>query len=438
MPNFKGKNAADCFSVVVGDPTDNAKVVPGYAIVTDDHRTVVFNPHGNSATDNLGSASEDVSYIVHLSSGITREGGSQSVFTVANSDYKWRFTTNTIIDNTPPQVSSTVPADLAGISGSVNDGTLDAAGKVYLNQIVIVNFNEPIIPLVKQTQACNAGDNTNEAQILNNTKVKYKDGNGAEQECVTYHIPGDWKVGMNNYQTIQFISNAKCAGVERNSCGEPVFCLPSNSIVSGKLNAAEVDNGITLLGTGITDLAGNSLDGNKDGNSTGPTGDNYDWKFATGASLDLAPPILKEIDPYNTASSLPTDILIKANFNKGLDPDSVSRGATIYGKDYSGWVSAGLGQKSDNGTVSVDMTRLILNHAPFDLAEEGKAPPVYTPAISATVRDMRQNCFSPTKNDNPSTPCGAIATPGTSCCPNLTTFDPVLQKKAGQTTCERP
>ncbi|MBU1132415.1 pilin [Patescibacteria group bacterium] len=395
--------------------------VPGYAMITADHRTIIFNPYGQSANEHMGSSENEVSYIVQLTSGILREGSDgQSIFNLATPDYKWRFLTNTTIDNIPPQIRSVVPADHE--YPDVSDRALDKQGYVYLNQIVSINFNEPVIPPLSQEQVCNAADNDNEAQLFGPDHAK--------DDCETNHIPGDWKVGINSYKTIQFISNTPCEGVQENSCGEPVFCLPSNVEITGKALAADLIEGcLGTPGTGIMDMAGNSLDGNANDKCDGPLTDDFQWKFKTGDSLDLTPPWITLLEPNNASDSLPVNVILSATFNEGLDAESVDREVALIGEDFTSWFDANLGETADG---EVDDAKIEINHGAFS-PETANASPKYTPIIKSTVRDSRQNCFSPTKSFADCTDAGS----GTSCCPNLNEANFPLQKVSAD-SCPLP
>lgn len=426
---------ADCGKAAMTDAPDN-KLVSGYAMVSEDSRTVIFNPYGDSKDEHLGSGTENFDYIVHLTAGITRSdlpaqagAAGQSVFTTLYPDYKWRFATGTVLDLIPPTVTSVIPVNGAGDANStVRDSSVDRSGKVYLNQIVVANFSEPVIPPLTQTQNCNAGDSDNAAQIINEGKVR--------DDCTTFHVPGMWKVGINNYKTIQFMTNSKCSGIDVNSCGEPVYCLPAASKISGKILAAEVQAGVSLVGTGITDLAGNSLDGNGDGKMDGQDRDNVNWSFNTGNALDLTPPALTAIDPMNASGSLAVDTIISATFNKDMDANSIDNEVNVYGEGWNAWVNAGMGTKISGQGETVDLSSIVITHGSFVVAQEGGEAPLYSPVLGAKVKDLRQNCFSPSKDT--SSGCQDISGMGVSCCPkDLQTKEFDLQAKP-TATCERP
>lgn len=494
-----------CVDAEIMDPTDLDLVVNGYAFMTEDRRTIIFNPYGDDPDNHLGSAEEDISYIVHLTSEIRKLGTEQSIFTFAFPDYYWRFTTSTFLDLIPPKVTSVIPASEAGLDPEVDDISLDNSDppKVYLNQIIVVNFNEPVIPPLTQTQDCTTADSDNEVQVLLDQRQYGAEGNPNQlknlddQICTTYHIPGEWKVGMNGYKTIQFTASTKCEGVDYNSCGQPAYCLPANSTISDKILAAQVEAGISMPGTGIMDVAANSLDGNENGRADGqgetinwpdvdPTYnhldfdndantqhpnlvDNYFWQFGTGDKVDLTPPYITALDPVNGTGGLRLDQELTASFSEGLEPFTVDREIKIYGEDFEAWFDPDLAtyladkkdragrivyERDDQGnlvavkTRQVDMEKVVISHGPFVAHEPGFNPPLFTPVVKSKVRDLRQNCFNPAEEGaHPTDPnetglqsgCQNMDSTGTSCCPNdFENFDFTLNKKPGEIICSLP
>lgn len=445
------------------------KLVSGYGIITEDHKTIIFNPYGD-VNIHLGDANKDVPYVVFLTSAIKKDSDpKQTVFSKAYPDYKWRFTTSIFLDLTPPQVSSVVPAKV-GYPYPLKDedkgnckckkgeeigcAKSDCDGNVYLNQAIYVNFNEPVIPPLTQTQNCNDGDSDNEAQL---TAVKILDNKVTDEKavesCQTKHVPGGWKVGINQYKTVQFVAKTKCAGGAINSCGEPAFCLPEKAALTGKVLAAKLLTGTTgLPGTGIMDLAGNSLDGNANGKTEGPGKldvaqddaaalDNFLWTFATGNVLDLTGPAVITLEPNNATGDLGNlETIIKAFFTEDLDADSVDTEAELIGKesdgkDFKSWFDSNLGsivvtKMVDDKPVdmgeAVDMTQVAITHGPFSKYNEGdKFLPFYTPIMKSSIKDSRQNCFSPMKEDPVAkkplkvdqSSCDKNNQAGKSCCP---------------------
>lgn len=402
-----GTAASDCLNATVKDPALDTDVVSGFVLITEDRKTVVFNPFGAPVTADklLGSADENVSYIVHLEGGATgvkkQEPAGTAIFTDVDG-YKWRFTTGTFVDLTPPKVSMVIPTDQAGITPyTVIDGSLDGATprKVFRNQIVVANFNEPVLPLFATDQTgCVAGNSSNEAQLV-------IDANEKVGSCATSHVPGNWLTGINQYKTIQFLSILECEGVTENSCGEKVFCLPANKNLNGLLQAADIDAEMALIGTGIVDLAGNSLDGNGNGTANGGSSDDFDWTFGVGNSIDLTPPSIVELSPKNVSQNVDPSVAIRAIFDEGLEPATVDTEVFLYGQlNYSGWFDPNIEISTAVPAPNPAMNIINISHGPFykvpeaGTGESQAAGPIYMPVIKAQVRDMRQNCFTPSRN----------------------------------------
>ena len=296
-----------------------------------------------------------------------------------------------------------------------------------LNSIVVVNFNEPVIPPFKQSQTCEGDGRNNEVQIINAQKVK--------PECLFNYVPGNLRVGINGYRSVKFISSTKCENVDLNSCGQPVYCLPSNSEISGKVLAAGLlEGGIADIGSGITDMGGNSLDGNKNGTSdgpgNGPAKDNVDWKFTTGNHLDLIPPFIIGLSPENGAGGVVANAPLIATMSEELDPETVDTGAELLGELFDSWFDPNMGE---NGAGNPDMTKIAIEHGALMQAEPGQPVPRFTPVIKSIVQDMKQNCFSPSRRDQG--PCSDLGRGG-SCCPNLNNFQ--LEKRPNTVNCNLP
>jgi len=133
-------------------------------------------------------------------------------------------------------------------------------------------------------------------------------------------VIGEWKIS-NGYKTIEFFPTDPCG---QNSCGETMYCLPAGDDLLGYdvlLRTAHANLGSvvpwdSIYGTGVADLAGNLLDGDKDGveqaserernipaeprNEITPAQkqpDNYYWNFFVADRVDREPPSIKEISP---------------------------------------------------------------------------------------------------------------------------------------------
>jgi len=439
------ENLVNCLQAEIFDIEDSNKLVPGYVMMTEDKRTIILNPYGDS-DQHMGSSVDDVPYIVFLTNIIENEND-MKVFGDPDG-YKWRFTTSTIIDLVPPQISSVVPADVAyavddpsGCNCSPNKigcADVDCDGLVYLNQGVYINFNEPVIPPLTQTQNCTAGDSDNETQMTNEEILS---------ACDTKHIPGYWNVGINQYRTVQFTSSTECPVEEgqtaaKNSCGDPVYCLPAEAAIYGDVLAAEIlAGGVALPGSGIMDMGGNSLDGNADGVAEGLGLDDYGWDFETGDTLDLIPPYITELIPSNRTELIAdSNLIIKATANENLDAYSVDTEIKLIGDEYGVpfglWYDPNLGMEVvidelGEEKKQVVMNKMFLSHGPFqkwDGVDENIVP-LYSPIMKSQVKDTRFNCFSPTtdagvdaaKNYNVlNSNCkDTVNEPGSSCCPEV-------------------
>jgi len=448
--------SADCGGgQCLNETCSDNKLVPGYAMMTEDQQTIIFNPFYDLDM-HLGSEDEDVTYIVYLTPNIKKEnaegGEGSGVFNSSYPDYKWRFTTGTFLDLTPPQISSVVPVNVAypveepvGCNCSpkkIGCSKTDCDGKVYLNQGVYINFNEPVIPPLTQTQNCDDGDQDNEVQVVAGENGDSLPG------CSSSHIPGGWKVGINKYRTVQFMAGTECADGAKNSCGEAAFCLPTNADITGKVLAAKiVGEGIAIPGTGIVDMGGNSLDGNENGVADGPglisaepedlvaLKDNFFWGFLTGNVLDLLGPGLTGLDPLNSKGEVTPVTLVNATFDEDLDGYTVDTEVYLYGTNGDGSPfdpNYGIEQAApvegeDPPEPVIIMNKITMSHAPFkEYDETEESLPIYTPIIKSELKDSRFNCFSPTKEvssdavDN--SDCWNDVGPGESCCPQDGTF----------------
>lgn len=279
-------------------------------VMTSDNKSFVFDP-----IEYLGSASAATDYTVNLSEAIERLNGSAAFMA---GGYSWPFQVSTVLDLEPPHVTQVIP-------------TLNQT--VFMNAVVQINFNEAV--------------NVVGATIPGNIIIYSGDGQTAT-------VSGNILIS-NLFKTIEFISNTPCLGVTTNSCGAVPYCLPANSLITPLIKAALV-NPISPL-SGITDAAGNSLDGGSGninasqcevGGETGDcslngqadgrpadglnqfdvtaANDNYWWGFSTTGDMDLEPPeIIEVILPPDIQESLnpddedllvPRNQYVKAFFNE--------------------------------------------------------------------------------------------------------------------------
>ena len=371
--------------------------------VTDDHQTVVFRP-----IHLLGSPSTNTDYSVHLLPGDrgirldSPAGTGASIFGgvdgyLQSSDgYDWRFEVSTVVDNTPPKIVSVIPI---------------ALGTYAPNIVVQMNFDKPLNP-ISASGLLRAGTGFQNIEI----NASPLTGAGTTRPDGAFTL-------SNGFTTIEFVSNMSC-GV--NSCGRQVFCLPFSSDIGVHIKAAtlsvappqaQILSGAgSALYDGIVDYTGNSFDGNGNGIAEGPgdgsassTNDNYDWRFQTSATPNLAPPVIKAVMPAVRASHVPVDGDVYANFD-GFTEDSTLTSDSVKLKtnepaelaDTMWWTVGAAMIRTDGGLAgSGDRpagSRVVMSHRPFSpsqTTDAGLISPEYDPFYTSDVQNVYQNCFNP-------------------------------------------
>lgn len=338
---------------------------------TADHRTFVFH------TPLLGSPTEDVPYIVDLAGGdggLRTIVGGQSVAAFDGSfasGYQWDFTTGTFIDTTPPQVTSVLPYP---------------SSKNPRNTIVQVNFSEPVDPT------------TVSGVVPGFANLAIENGGVV--------VTGAFATG-NRYRTVEFTSDDLCG---TNSCGGNVYCLPGNATLDATVKAATLGQtppqaDPTLVpANGVTDMVGNSLDGNGDGAAQGPTKDDYAWSFSTDNTIDLIPPVIQSLNPDVDMAQVLPEKTITATFNKlmsllSFTSSAVTLGALPVPPEPTCFVLAGSNLDA-NGEVATStppaVSALHVDHCLFYPDTN------YIPTITSKVKDLHQNCYVPGARQAPS------------------------------------
>jgi hypothetical protein len=303
----------------------------------------------------LGSASENVFDTVALrggTDGIKRANGTPAFTGTFASGYLWEFQVSTVLDLTPPHVVFTAPAD-----GSTDNPR---------NTLIQVTFNEPVDPI---SVAAGISVTTDSGTVIRGTRLQ---GNG--------------------YRTMEFRTNDACG---TNSCGETVYCLPGNAEIDVTVKA----DGLTSTPptgvfppNGITDMAGNSLDGDKDGTAEGPPGDNRAFDFRTNDTIDLVPPKVAAQEPPILTGNIPRDLKMSATFSKLMSAASFATDAMRLvpgagGAPTNYWLSQEA--VSSSAGVEPDRTKATINH---DLLSTNQP---YAADLTSGLRDLRQNCFLP-------------------------------------------
>ncbi len=368
--------------------------------------TIMIKPitdAGNVSGGYLGSATEPVSYVVRLGPGLLLDdpaNNNPAVFlsgNFGNNYYEWKFTNSTALDTAPPSVGNVFP---------------EAAATEDRNSVLQINFSEPIDPAGIQGKFNATGESY---YALDGQNIFLKSNNSTLPE-------GSFNL-TNGYRTLEFTPSRECG---KNACGNKIYCLP----VCDKAGAScAQDNYEVLLRaaktinpgsfesqpfSGITDLAGNALDGNKNNvpntatttlpvfpNQKQP--DNYFWSFKISNQIDVSAPFIQTIVPGKDAENITRDQELSLVFNKRMRADSMYN-IGIEEKpshDVPVWKVPATVFNADNTTY----TRL--SHGPFlDAVRQ-----YYFPVVSSTVEDVHFNCFYPGKGPNHEVDSGTIVSP---------------------------
>jgi hypothetical protein len=328
------------------------------ASVSADRKTFVFT----QVAPYIGSPSVDIKYSVFLSTNIKKADGSK--LWNLGGGYLWSFETGTEIDTTPPKIESIIP----------NPGN-----KEPRNVIVQINFNEGINPITVSSSSI---------KILA----------GASTVTGTLFV-------SNFYATVEFFSEDACG---TNSCGETVYCLPGPAEIIASIKAATPG-----FDDGITDLAGNSFDGNGDGTASGSLsvyskndandafksspeayaayvsshGDDYSWKFNTTNDIILTAPTILSVFPGFNALNVNEGSIPSVVFDRILMKSSVTKN-TI---DSVGSVALYASSSADEVDfwLNTSSSTISIRHGGFK--ENGN----YIPEFNSGVKDIYQNCFQP-------------------------------------------
>ncbi len=309
----------------------------------------------NCPVNCFGSPSENVFYTVGLrggTDGLKKTGGAPAFTGTFNAGYLWEFQVSTVLDLTPPKVSSVVPAD--------------GSNAVPRNSLVQVTFDEAVDPV----------------SVTSGVSITRAGGNV---------VAGITQIG-NAYRTVEFRTNELCG---TNSCGEQVFCLPGNQAIAVRVKtdalAAAPPAGI-YPPNGITDMAGNALDGNGNGAAQGSPADDYASDFKTSNEIDLVPPKVVAHEPAALQGNIARDLPTSVTFSKLMSSASFT-------SDHARLVP-GAGGAPTNYSLATealssvaggdpDQTKGVIDH---DLLSTNQP---YAIDLTSGLRDLRQNCFYP-------------------------------------------
>jgi hypothetical protein len=332
-----------------------------------------------------------------------------------------------------------------------------------MNSVIQINFNEAMNP---SFLVGTADEVKNYIQVKNSNTNALASGavctvndDCASYDCQAGRCVGNYVSGKfslsSDYDTLEFISNKEC-GV--NSCGEKMYCLPASSHLAVRIKAATLNQcaskdtclpfapysecvaweggkvcrdisrnvnyplANTLNPDGITDLAFNSLDGNRDNRADGQVNaiypyfvegdanlnkrDGYEFSFYISNQINSTPPTISILKPGSFANNITAKDPVIIDFNDLMMNDSLRTGSiktdnggtvvehklmnlkNLADKPLGYWVEA---QNKEIGVPDgePDATTAIIGHSDFFESI------TYLSQIGSGVKNIYQNCFKP-------------------------------------------
>lgn len=338
----------------------------------------------------LGDDLEEMDYVVRINNTLKRAGVDEGIFKgLRTTYYEWNFKTATDFDITPPYITDVYPRD----------------EKVSRNTIVQINFSEAMDPLTV------AGIYNPNGGSFNNTIFNR---NGGANDMV-----GDWQIS-NGYRTVEFMPSIPCG---LNSCGENMYCLPTGCPVSdtactssyvGLARTAQLFTTSSFESvpfTGIADVSGNALDGDRDSVAddkptlsgrwviapTEKVADNFFWNFIVENSIDRRSPYLREVEPALDEEDVVSGATTTVNFSMRMFNNSFGQvllrefasSTRIMTDDIWFYTNSNLVHMYDGVTTTA--TRI--EHREY--GPNGIKDFYYFVAVNSAVKALNQNCLYP-------------------------------------------
>ncbi len=357
---------------------------------SEDLRTFVFDP-----VDYLGSATENVSYTVHLDKDIMDFGG-KKVFTGLNDEgYEWSFETGVNLDLDPPTIVSVVPV---------------AGGTYAKNIIVQVTFDEAIDP-TSSTGTRTATSGFQNIQVRGN-------GGSAQPTAGVYAI-------SNAYKTVTFETTSACG---TNSCGETIYCLPGGQSIVAEVKAATVSSSPPQAAgfpyDGIVDVAANSLDGNDDGTA----GDGFSWNFTTTNEVFLLGSAIESVTPNIEESNVALDQDISLIFDDVVMSSTINSDnlmltnkELLSGSSHEQWFTlqttflTAAGEEVTSSDMLPAKSLVTMPHGVLLESIDGKTY-MYGVETTQGVRNQYQNCYLPAQGPDKTGGSCAVSASAPYCC----------------------
>jgi hypothetical protein len=394
---------SDAIKVYVTGQRDHALTTAQARVrFTSDCKTFVIKP-----VDYIGSPTQNTNYTVELLGGsapgssVLLSDGTPAFGGAFASGYKWQFEVSTIVDLTPPHVTTVIP---------------QGGGSFAPNIVVQVNFSEPIDPT-------SAAGIWRDGHGFSNIQLASTPSAGG----ATTRPNGEFKIS-NQYQTVEFVSDLACG---TNSCGRTVYCLPNNSSIAVNVLSPTVSDtppqaALTASGyDGIVDMAGNALDTNNDG-VINSSDNRYGWTFGTTGAPNLTPPTIRSTSPVagdlSDSSNLAVDRKPSATFDSILQSSTVNTDNVLMSTNENPaltdtfWWSVSQDSLNSSGAIAAigDVPvsgRVNVDHRIFLPATSTSAVPVYQTSFKSGLQNVYQNCYNPSG----SVDCHADAT-NPNCC----------------------
>ena len=356
-----------------------------------DANIFVFKPF-----EPLGDSLQDIWYNVYLTNNIELKIGDK-IFSdqrAGNKFYEWEFQTDTTFDYDPPHVTTVWP----------REGTREEK-----NEIVQINFDDVMDPTSVQGLLTGNPINSFTNIVFNSPSTT-----------------GEWRVS-NAYHTVEFIPDNPCGF---NSCGDIMYCFDLDCPDPGDKNCsstfktlirtAKLINTSTLFEakpfTGVTDKAGNALDGNDDmiaddkptmiGDFLSATDeeddldnhedkpDNYLWNYIVENQMDRAPIYINQVSPGLDKNYVKFNIRnkegVEIKFSKRLLSYTVDQGVSL--EEYPEHEDGAIGFErrsieSDDKTITY-----IIPTRKLGPNDDGY---YYFSITSSSIRNSSQNCLYP-------------------------------------------
>jgi hypothetical protein len=321
----------------------------------------------------------EIDYTVFLKDSIQGEVNGVRADLVDAGGYEWSFKTSDKLDLTPPKVRSVLP---------MNESP-DRGGPYGRNIAIQMTFDEPMDP-------------TAVSGVF--TSVL---GDGSEFNNIVVTGPAPTVIDgvfalSNGYRTVTYLTFDECG---TNSCGQSIFCLPDSQPIDVLIKSpnplSEASPIAAYPAYGATDVVGNALDGNADGQvllSEDDALDDYTWGFSTNDEIVLSGPGIVSGGPSIPGrDDVALDVPVEIVFNDYLLASSLLS-QSIYFTALSGhdlWFTKRL-EETDSDTHKIEIPHGVL----VESTDDGANRQDYVLMGVELIQNIYQNCLSPAAGPN--------------------------------------